>query len=96
MDVMTDHSNFAEKLATKIIDLGLTVPAIFLLEANKPLAFVGSQLLLVAQPTMDLFLPNQFTGNLASLLTEPAEIDQLLARLEASADQRHSSGEVQS
>lgn len=91
---LMDHSNFVEKIANKIIDLRLTVPAIFLLEAHKPLAFVGSQLLLVAQPTLDLFLPDQFTGNLAGLLAEPAGIDQLLARLEASADQSHPSEEV--
>jgi hypothetical protein len=91
---MMDQANFVEKIANKIIDLGLTVPAIFLLEAHKPLAFVGSQLLLVAQPTLDLFLPDQFAGNLAGLLAEPADIDQLLIRLEASTDQSHPSGEV--
>jgi hypothetical protein len=91
-----DQANFVETIATKIIDLGLTAPAIFLLEAHKPLAFVSSQLLLVAQPTLDLLLPDQFTGHLAGLLAEPAEIDQLLARLEAGAGQGHPSGEVRS
>ena len=75
-------SSFIEKLAAKITDLGLTGPAILLLEANKPLAFVGSQLLLVAQPTLDMFLRPGVTQNMADLLTDPAQVEQLIVTLE--------------
>ena len=73
---------FVQKVADKIIDLKLTMPAILLLEAHKPLAFLGSQLLLVAQPTFDIFFPKNFTGNLAELLAEPQQLEQLIHRLE--------------
>ncbi len=73
---------FVEKVANKIYNLGLTAPAILLLEAHKPLAFVGSQLLLVAQPTLDIFLPKNLTGNAANLLSNPDQLEELITRLE--------------
>jgi hypothetical protein len=73
---------FVQKVADKIIDLKLTMPAILLLETHKPLAFLGSQLLLVAQPTFDIFFPKNFIGNLAELLAEPQQLEQLILRLE--------------
>lgn len=75
-------SVFIQRLAAKITDLGLTGPAILLLEANKPLAFVGSQLLLVAQPTLDLFLKPDITQNMADLLADPTQVEQLIMALE--------------
>ncbi len=89
-----DQTNFIEKIANKITELGLTGPAIFLLEANKPLAFVGSQALLVAQPTLDMFWPNNFTRNMADLLADPARLDQLIASLETRPRQGPKSGEA--
>jgi hypothetical protein len=74
---------FVQKIADKIVDLKLTVPAILLLEAHKPLAFLGSQLLLIAQPTFDIFFPKNVTGALVELLAEPEQLEQLIRRLES-------------
>jgi hypothetical protein len=76
---------FVEKVANKIIDLGLTAPAILLLEAHKPLAFLGSQLLLVAQPMLDIFLPQNLTSSTADLLADPDQLEQLINRLETTS-----------
>jgi hypothetical protein len=80
---MNHQQKFVEKVANKINQLGLTSPAIFLLEAHKPLAFIGSQLLLVAQPTVDIFFPRNSTRNLADVLANPTQVEQLLAMLES-------------
>lgn len=77
-----DNLTFAEKVANKIIDLGLAAPAILLLEAHKPLAFLGSQLLLIAQPTLDIFLPQTLTRNSADLLADTRQFEHLIACLE--------------
>jgi hypothetical protein len=77
---------FIEKLAQKITELGLTTPAIFLLEAHKPLAFIGSQILLVAQPTIDLFFSKSFTSSAIDLLGDPAQLEQLILCLETPSD----------
>ena len=73
---------FVESIANKIIDLGLATPTILLLEAHKPLSFVGSQFLLIAQPTLDLFLPQNFMQNSINLLADPYQLEQLIIRLE--------------
>lgn len=74
---------FVTQVAQKIIDLNLTMPALLLLEAHKPLAFVGSQLLLIAQPTLDLFMQPGLVENMVDLLASPADLETLLQHLEA-------------
>ena len=87
------QNSFSQKIVDKIAELGLTAPAILLLEAHKPLSFVSSQLLLVAQPTLDIFLPQHFTQNLAGLLVDPTQMEQLISSLELKMAQDASSGE---
>lgn len=87
------QNSFSQKIVDKIAELGLTAPAVLLLEAHKPLSFVSSQLLLVAQPTLDIFLPQHFTQNLAGLLVDPTQMEQLISSLELKMAQDASSGE---
>jgi hypothetical protein len=82
---MTEETVFIKKVVDKITHLGLTAPAILLLEAHKPLAFMGSQLLLVAQPTLGIFLPPNLIRNTANLLADPDQLEELIVRLEMSA-----------
>ena len=89
---MDDTINFIEKVAHKINELGLSMPAIFLLEAHKPLAFLSSQLLLVAQPTLDIFLPQNFTKQAINLLADPTQLEQLMVSLEAKTITSQQSG----
>lgn len=91
-----DQTGFIDKIANKIADLGLIAPAIFLLEANKPLAFIGSQLLLVAEPTVDILWPDSVTRNMADLLADPDQVDRLIASLEGKAAQDSNAREVRS
>jgi len=79
---MTQSNIFIGKVAKKIIDLGLTAPAILMLEAHKPMAFLGSQLLLIAQPTLDILLPPNLIHNTASLLSNPDQLEELITTLE--------------
>lgn len=73
---------FINQVADKIFQLGLTTPAILLLEAHKPLAFIGSQLLLVVQPTLDLVLPSHLIHNTSDLLADPNQYERLITILE--------------
>jgi len=77
-----DANSFLKTVSQKITDLGLAQPAVLLLEAHKPLAFLGSQLLLVAQPTLDLFLPQNFTRHTVNLLSDSAQLEQLIIQLQ--------------
>ena len=73
---------FINQVADKISELGLTAPAILLLEAHKPLAFIGSQFLLVVQPTLDLLLPSHVIRNTSDLLANPEQFEHLITILE--------------
>jgi hypothetical protein len=83
--------NFVQKVADKITDLGLVGPAILLLEANKPLAFLGSQILLVSQPTLNIFISPKLTQQTVNLLTDSQQLEQLIQTLETGTTQRSSS-----
>ena len=82
---MNKQSEFTEKIVDKITALGLNTPAVLLLEAHKPLAFIGGQLLLVAQPTLNLLWPRNPAGELSSLLSDSTRLEQLITSLEARA-----------
>lgn len=56
-------------------------PAQVLLEVLRPFAFVGGQLLWMAQPTLALLWSRQTVGQMAELLEEPAALDALLGQL---------------
>ena len=90
-----NQNTFIEKVADKISELGLAGPAILLLEANKPLAFIGSQLLLVAQPTLNLFLSPSFTQNTIVLLADSRQLEQLINGLEIRTTDRTASQQAQ-
>lgn len=80
---MKRDTSFIADVANKITNSGLAAPAILLLEAHKPLAFIGSQLLLIAQPTVDIFFPhNKLLPNMIHLLNDPAQVEALIGSLE--------------
>lgn len=84
--ITVDNLTFAEKVANKIINLGLAAPAVLMLEAHKPLAFLGSQLLLIAQPTLNIFLPQTLTRDSVDLLADAGQFEHLIACLAAGLD----------
>lgn len=79
------HENqaFIDQLADLICRRGLQVPALVGLEAGRPFAFLGGQLLWVAKPALALFLSGNAVSRLAELLEEPAAVEALIATLEA-------------
>ena len=81
-----ESSAFIDKTVNKISNLGLTAPTILLLEAHKPLAFLGSQILLIFQPTLDIFFPENFVRNTAELLADSSQLEQLISKLETASN----------
>ena len=67
------------RLAEWIAARGLESPAILFFELSKPLALLGSQVLLVLQPLL-----GGAVNEWADLLEDPATIDQILDRLDES------------
>ena len=71
-----DNSRLIEEATNAIDQYGLRPFARLLLEAGKPLALIGGQLLWIAQPALSLLLPAQKIGQWAHFLESP---DALLA-----------------
>jgi hypothetical protein len=89
-----NQATFIETVSNKISELGLTGPAIVLLEAHKPLAFISSQLLLLAQPTLDLLFPRNHVGELVELMADSAQVEALIVRLERATSKHPASKEI--
>lgn len=79
-DVEDENSvhHFAEVLCRK----RLRLPALIILEAGRPLAFLIGQLLWVAQPFVDLLLPQVEIGKVAQLMEDSTSVEQLILVLE--------------
>lgn len=75
-----------ESLAQRIEALGLTTPVIFLLEANKPLSFLGSQAVLILQPLLNIAFDQKASQEIANLLEDRQNIERLIRRLERRED----------
>ena len=72
-----------DRLARRTADLGLTAPAILFLEMNKPLAFLGAQLLLVAQPFLSIGFSDADVRDFAAIIEERGGVEELIERLES-------------
>jgi hypothetical protein len=77
-----EQEKFLNDIAEMIERRGWRLPALAALEAGRPLALVGAQLVWLAQPALSLILSASTIGQFARLLEEPAALDSLMARLE--------------
>ncbi len=71
------------RLARRIAELGMTAPAILFFESFKPLAFLGAQLLWVAQPLLSFGFNAADYNDFTLIVQEPDGVEALLAHLEA-------------
>lgn len=81
--VPPEQDAFLNQVVDVICRYGLRSPALLLLEAGRPLALLGGQLLWVVQPALTLFLSGGLVAQAARLLEEPEAVQLLIARLEA-------------
>ncbi len=72
-----------DHFARRIIAAGMTAPAILFLEMHKPLAFLGAQMLWIAQPFLTLGFQDADIRDLALLIEDRANVQALINRLES-------------
>lgn len=81
-----------EALIGRIIDFiarrGLQTPALIALEMHRPLGFVAAHAIMVGTPLVAPLLGLERLQGFARLIREPGAIDELIARIEASASAR--------
>lgn len=72
-----------ERVSARLIAWNMHGPAIAFLTMHKPLAFLGSQFLIAAQPFVSMATGDQFARDIALVLEEPQNIEQLITQLES-------------
>jgi hypothetical protein len=71
-----------DRIAERVVRMGLATPAVFFLESVKPLSFVGSQALVFFEPFVRAFLALPDYERFARLMEERESIERLLVRIE--------------
>lgn len=71
-----------EKIAKKIVDRRMAVPAILFLESMKPLSFVGSQIMIFFQPFFRTFFSLREYDEIALMLEERDNVERLILAIE--------------
>jgi len=77
-----------DELAGRIVQLHMAAPAILFLETGKPLAFLGSQALVFAEPMVRLFFTAPRYGDVTRLLEDRTNVEALIQRIEAREHER--------
>ena len=77
-----DVNAMVDSIARKIVGRRLETPAVFFLEAHKPLSFIASQAVLVAMPLAGALLGAQQVADFSRLLRDRENIDLLISRIE--------------
>ena len=72
-----------EKVARKVVDKGMTVPAILFLESVKPLNYIGSQALVFFEPIVQTLFNIRDYDTFRSALEKRESIEILIQKVEA-------------
>jgi len=71
-----------EVFASKILDKGLAVPAIFLFESTKYISFIAGQTLIFFGPILTLFVNDKKYYKFVKLLEDKKNIETLITTIE--------------
>jgi len=72
-----------KRIAQKVVERGMTVPAILFLESVKPLNYIGSQVLVFLEPFMHAILKSVTDYNLFRRMMEKRDnVERLLQKIE--------------
>jgi hypothetical protein len=76
-----------DKVAVRIVNYGMAVPAILFLEVHRPLNVLGSSVMIILQPFVHSILDYQDFGRLAVILEKRENIGKLIDRIEVHANE---------
>ena len=78
----TGELELMEKVAGKVVQWGMGVPAILFLESSKPFNFLASQVLHFFNPFVSVFLDTHQFGKFANILERRESIEEILKIIE--------------
>ena len=71
-----------DKMAKKIVDIGMTAPAILFVESFKPMSFIGSQIMVFFEPYVKIIFSAKDYTRVHELMSERENIELFLQRIE--------------
>ncbi len=81
-DTPEDYEKLCRKIAVKIVERDLTVPAIMFLESIKPVSFLGSQMLVFANPVVSLIVQTGDYYRFVRMIEDRENIEKLTVAIE--------------
>tara|TARA_B100000029_G_scaffold514139_1_gene615822 strand:- start:4053 stop:4361 length:309 start_codon:yes stop_codon:yes gene_type:complete len=79
---ISKNRSILTKFAKKIVDRGMSVPAIFFLEMIKYMSFIASQFMIFMGPVITSFLRSEPYYNMANLLEDKKNVEFLMIEIE--------------
>jgi len=70
------------KLATKVVEWKMTVPAILFLESVKPLNFIGAQMMIFFEPFVQTLFNLRDYGTFREMMEQRENVERLLLKIE--------------
>lgn len=93
-ELSTRERGWLDSIAQRVVQRGLTTPALMILGTVRPLNFVGSQVLVFFRPIIALAVPPERCDEAARLLEKRGSIEALMRLIEdyesqTAAETRH-------
>lgn len=82
------RTELIDKIAKRVVDMRMTVPAILFLESMKPLSFIGSQIMVFFQPIFRTFFSFREYDEIALIFEERANVERLILAIERMDSER--------
>lgn len=82
------EDELVERIAQRVVGMGMGMMAIVFLESLKPLSFVGSSILVFARPIFNVFFDVVGYDRFIELVEDRRNIDHLVDRIEQLQDER--------
>ncbi len=82
-----------EKVAQRVVNWRMSIPAIVVLESGKPLSFVASQVLVFFEPIVQSIFTIKDYEKFVSLLEDREKVELLIQRIEELEDEFQHKGE---
>lgn len=74
-------------IAQEIVERGLVAPAIFFLEIAKPISFIGSQLMVMANPLIQMLFASKRYWEFTVLMEKRENVELLIREIERRNDE---------
>jgi hypothetical protein len=80
--------NLIDRIAQRVVEMGMSVPAVIFLEMTKPLSFVGSQVMVFFGPFVQAFFTIKDYYRFTEMVEDRINIEYLMQRIEFFEDQK--------